>query len=357
MTALELVRRGHRVIGFDRFAPPHEAGSSHGRTRIIREAYFEHPQYVPLVQRAYQLWALLERESRTVLYRATGGLMIGPAGGTLVAGARRSALEHRLPFEELPPAEVRRRFPAFQLSPEDVALFEPRAGVLFPEPAIAAALELARQAGALLYLEEPVLAWRSGSRIQVRSGKREVEVDRLVLAAGAWMGGDVSAVRLPLSVARQPLFWFDRASGSADDLAGLPIFIWEWEPGRFFYGFPDLGDGLKAAIHHEGAPAEAGQPRPIELAESNELVSVLSTRIPSVGPVREATTCLYTNTPSGDFLLDRHPGDPRVVLASPCSGHGFKFAPVIGEVLADLVEDRKPRFDIAPFSLDRLRRT
>jgi sarcosine oxidase len=354
MTALELVRRGHRVIGFDRFSPPHDSGSSHGRSRIIREAYFEHPQYVPLVQRAYELWALLERQSRTTLYRPTGGLMIGPPGGTLVAGARRSALEHRLPFEELPPAEARRRFPAFRLSPGDVALFEPRAGVLFPERAIAAALELARQAGALLHLDEPVLAWRSESRIQVRSAMREVEVDCLVLAAGAWMGGDLSGLRLPLSVARQPLFWFDPVSGSADDLGALPIFIWEWQANRFIYGFPDLGDGIKAAIHHEGSPADPGSARSIELAESKELVSVLATRIPSVGPVREATTCLYTNTPSGDFLLDRHPRDPRVMLASPCSGHGFKFAPAIGEVLADLVEDRKPRFDISPFSLDRV---
>lgn len=356
MTALELVRRGHRVIGFDRFHPPHDQGSSHGKTRIIREAYFEHPQYVPLVQRAYQLWALLERESGARLYQPTGGLMIGPPDGTLVAGARRSAVEHRLAFEQLSPAETRQRFPAFHLGPTEVALFEPRAGVLFPETAISAALELARRSGAELHFGEPVETWRSEGRLRVRTATREVEVDRLVIAAGAWMSGDLPEVRMPLSVARQSLFWFDARAGAADDLGGLPIFIWEWQAERFFYGFPDLGDGMKAAIHHEGSRVDPNQPRTVQLSESEELVSVMATRLPSVGSVRDGTTCLYTNTPSGDFLLDRHPQDSRVILASPCSGHGFKFCPAIGEVLADLAEGRTPRFDLSPFSLDRLTR-
>lgn len=353
MTALELIRRGHRVIGFDRFEPPHDLGSSHGKTRIIREAYFEHPQYVPLVQRAYELWSQLERQCGATLYQATGGLMIGPPGGTLVAGARRSAVEHRLPFEEAGPAETRARFPAFHLSPAEVALYEPRAGVLFPEKAIEAALHLARKAGAELHSNEPVQEWHSEARIQVRTTSRLVEVDRLVIAAGAWMSGDLPGVSMPLSVARQPLFWFDPKPEASDNLSELPIFIWEWQPDRFFYGFPDLGDGMKAAIHHEGSIVDPRQPRTVQLAESRELASVMESRIPSVGSVRSATTCLYTNTPSGDFLLDRHPRDPRVVLASPCSGHGFKFSPAIGEVLADLVEDRPPRFDLSPFRLDR----
>jgi sarcosine oxidase len=354
MTALELARRGHRVIGFDRFHPPHERGSSHGKTRIIREAYFEHPQYVPLVQRAYELWPLLEHQSGATLYRPTGGLMIGPPEGTLVAGARRSALEHRLPFESLSPASVQQRFPAFHLSSAEIALYEPRAGVLFPEKAIEAALGLARQAGADLHFGEPVLSWQSETRIVLRTERREIAVDRLVLAAGAWMSGDLPGIRMPLSVARQCLFWFDGKPGAGDDLGRLPIFMWEWQSGRFFYGFPDWGDGMKVAIHHEGSPVAPDDQRTVQLSESRELASVMESRIPAVGPVREGTTCLYTNTPSGDFLLDRHPGDPRVMLASPCSGHGFKFSPAIGELLADLVEDRKPRFDLSPFGLDRL---
>lgn len=352
MTALELVRRGHRVIGFDRFIPPHDLGSSHGKTRIIREAYFEHPQYVPLVQRAYELWPLLERQCNATLYQPTGGLMIGPPNGTLVAGARRSAVEHRLSFEELSAVETRQRFPEFHLDSAEVALYEPRAGVLFPEKAVEAALELARQAGAELHFSEPVLSWRSEDRIAIRTGRRSVLVDRLVIAAGAWLKGDLPDLKLPLSVARQPLFWF--APKPAADLSRLPVFIWEWQPERFFYGFPDLGEGMKAAIHHEGSATGPDQSRTVQLSESRELASAMETRIPSVGPVREATTCLYTNTPSGDFLLDRHPRDARVVLASPCSGHGFKFSPAIGEVLADLVEDKKPRFDLSPFGLDRV---
>ncbi len=352
---LELARRGHRVVGFDRFRPPHSLGSSHGRTRIIREAYFEHPQYVPLVQRAYQRWSELERESNLPLYRPTGGLMIGPPQGELVAGARRSAVAHHLPFEEFSPAEVRSRFPPFQLADGEIALFEPRAGVLFPERVIELVLELARKAGALLHLEEPVESWSAGSGLRVHTTQREIEVDRLVLTPGAWMAGDLPGLSLPLTLTRQPLFWFEVPPPIRAVAARLPIFIWEWVEGRMCYGFPDLGDGLKAAIHHEGEPLVPDRPRrPASPEEAGELAQVLATRIPGLGPVRETAVCVYTNTATGDFLIDRHPHDTRVLLASPCSGHGFKFAPVIGEVLADLVEERTPRFDLSPFRLDRL---
>jgi sarcosine oxidase len=355
MTALELARRGHRVIGFDRYRPPHDQGSSHGKSRIIREAYFEHPQYVPLVQRAYSLWQGLEQAGGVSLYRPTGGLMVGLPDGTLVKGARRSAEEHGLPYEELSAAETGARFPAFRLSGEEVGLFEPRAGVLFPERAIATALERARHAGAELHFHEPVTEWRAGARIFLRTERGEYAVDRLVLAAGAWMSTDLPGRTLPLTITRQTLFWFDPGSLTGTPAVAFPIFIWEWVPGRMCYGFPDLGDGIKAAIHHEGEAVDPGAPRRIARPEeADELRAVLGTRIPGLGPVRESAACLYSNTPSEDFLLDRHPDDSRVLLASPCSGHGFKFAPVIGEVLADLTEDRLPPFDLTPFRLDRV---
>lgn len=354
MTALELSRRGKRVIGWDRFRPPHALGSSTGKSRIIREAYFEHPQYVPLVQRAYLKWAELERESRTALLTPTGGLMIGPRDGVLIQGARRSAELHRLGYEDLSAAEIRGRFTlAFQPQPGEVGLFEPRAGVLRPEAAISAALDLAARAGAELHYDEPVAEWTAGESITVRTGAGAYRVDRLILAAGAWMAGGLPAAPLGLSVARQPLFWFEPLEGFREIAAHLPVFLWEWAPDRMFYGFPDQGEGVKIAIHHEGEPADPDRARrPVDDQETARLRAILASRTPGLnGRLTETAICLYTNTSHGDFLIDRSPTDPRVIFASPCSGHGFKFAPALGEVLADLATARTPAFDLTPFRL------
>lgn len=356
MAALELARRGLRVIGFDRFHPPHSMGSSHGKSRIIREAYFEHPQYVPLVQRAYAKWAELEADSGRTLLIPTGGLMIGPVAGSLIAGARRSAVQHSLQFEELDAKEVRHRFPVFRPAPHEVGLFEPRAGVLLPELAIESALKLAEAAGAILHYDEPVLEWQSGSGLTIVTSRGGYSVARVIVAAGAWMAGSVTGTALPLGVARQPLFWFTPAGQDPPVEPGqMPIFMWEWEADRYFYGFPDLGDGVKVAIHREGPPTDPDRARrAVTPGEESLLRAIMAPRTPALnGALRDAAVCLYTNTADGDFLIDRSPRDSRVILASPCSGHGFKFAPAIGQVLADLVEDREPGFDIRPFRLAR----
>ncbi|NOT09530.1 MAG: N-methyl-L-tryptophan oxidase [Gemmatimonadales bacterium] len=356
MAALELARRGQRVIGFDRFHPPHPFGSSHGKSRIIREAYFEHPQYVPLVRRAYERWNALEQDSGETLLVPTGGLMIGPPDGTLVSGARQSAIVHQLPYEELPAPEVRRRFPVFQLEAHEVGLLEPRAGVLFPEAAIGAALRLARGAGAELHFGERAIEWLGGSSILVRTERGDYHADQVVVAAGAWMGTGIARASLALQVARQPLHWFSPVGDPAPTAPRrMPVFIWEWEPGGMFYGFPDFGDGVKVAIHHQGEPAHPDTVNRVVMAEEVErLREVMKARTPALnGELRDSSVCLYTNTPDEDFLVDRSPADPRVILASPCSGHGFKFAPAIGEILADLVQGRPPRFDLSPFRIDR----
>ena len=356
MAALELARRGRRVIGFDRFHPPHPYGSSHGKSRIIREAYFEHPQYVPLVQRAYQGWAALEQEAGRQLLLPTGGLMVGPPDGVLVTGARRSALEHRLAHEELSATEVARRFPVFQLHAGEIGLWEPRAGVLFPEAALEVALQLAAAAGAELHFDEPVSTWSAGEAITLRTRSGHYRAERLILAAGAWMGGELTRTPLPLVVARQVLFWFGAsANPELAAPARMPVFIWEWKPDWMFYGFPDLGDGVKLAIHHHGETADPGKVRhTVYPEEADGLREAAANRLPTLnGPVLHSTVCLYTNTPDGDFIIDYHPADPRVVVASPCSGHGFKFAPAIGEALADLAEEKPPRFDLSPFRLGR----
>lgn len=353
MAALELARRGRRVVGFDRNHPPHSLGSSHGKSRIIREAYFEHPQYVPIVRRAYELWAGLERASGRRLLIPTGGLMIGPPDGVVVSGARRSAETHGLPFEVFTPEQARRRWPMFALRRGEVALHEPRAGVLLPEAAVEAALELAAAAGAELRFDEPVEGWEAGAAVSLSTVRGETRAGRLILAAGAWMATGLPQLELPLSVARQPLFWFDAEGELGPD--SMPVFIWEWEPGRCIYGFPDLGDGVKVAIHHGGRTTDPdGVARRVEKGEADELLDVLEDCAPALaGPVADSAVCLYTNTPDGDFILDAHPADARVLIASPCSGHGFKFAPAIGEIMADLAESRSPRFDLTPFRLSR----
>lgn len=400
--AYHLARRGVRVIGVDRFAPPHAMGSSHGRSRIIREAYFEHPLYVPLVRRAYAGWEELESLSGRRIYLRTGGLMLGPEDGTVVAGARRSALEHGLPFEELTSEEVRRRYPAWRLPDDIVGIFEPRAGMLDPEAAIEAHLELARRHGADLRFDEPLVSWREeGDGVEVATSRARYRAAWLVLAVGAWTRRVLAPLDLPLVVDRNVVAWFDttserarartrwparssartrlpdRARGhtgapahgalpgpAADDVAGyfsperFPVFIHEFRPGLAWYGFPDVGDGVKAGIHHSGAatdPETEGR----EASEDDvaRIRALVRAHLPAADrPLREATVCLYTNTPDDHFLVDRHPDHPAVLVVSPCSGHGFKFAPAIGEVVAELALEGRSRFDLTPFRIDRLLR-
>ncbi len=351
--AYHLARVGHRVLGLDRYTPPHEFGSSHGQTRIIREAYFEHPLYVPLVQRAYELWAEMEKESGRPLFRQTGGLMIGPPDGVIVPGARRSATEHRLPHEVLSAEETRRRFPALRPADSMVAVWEPRAGVLYPESCIEAHLQLARRQGAELRFGETVLRWQAeGEGVRIVTAQNEFRADRLILTAGAWIQSLLPDFDFPFHVERQVLFWFEPAGNrEAFQPERCPIHIWEHEPGRFFYGFPDLGHGVKVARHHEGEPARPEAPRrEVAPEEVDGMRGLLERFLPgAAGPLRAASVCMYTNTPDEHFFIDWHPAHPQVLIASPCSGHGFKFSSVIGEVLCELITTGRSHFDLSLF--------
>ena len=350
--AAHLARRGRSVLGLDRFRPPHVLGSSHGQTRIIREAYFEHPLYVPLVQRAYTLWAELEAQSGRTLFRQTGGLMIGRRDSAVVAGALRSAEEHHLNFELLPAVDVRRRFPGLQPPDEMVAVWEPRAGILFPERCVEAHLDRAGQVGATLRFDEAVSRWESGrDGVRVFTGRGEYEAGQLLLTAGAWIQQLLPDRPLPLTVERQVQFWFEAVEPRLFEAARCPIHIWEYDSGRHFYGFPDLGQGVKVAIHHEG---EAVSPDAIRReaapGDVEAMRAVVRRFLPAAdGPVRSSAVCLYTNTPDRHFLIGRHPAHDRVLIASPCSGHGFKFSSAVGEVLADLLTEGKSRFDLGLF--------
>jgi sarcosine oxidase len=367
-TCHELARRGADVIGIDRYAPPHEFGSSHGRTRIIREAYFEHPLYVPLVQRAYELWAELEELTGTVLYRQTGGLMIGPADGVLVSGAAHSARTHGLAFEELDAAAVRRRFPGLQPDETWSAVFEPRAGMLLPETCIRTLLRLAQGYGARVLTGTGIDGWHVDAAGDVVAHTRagEIRARHAVFAAGPWLNpvlaaehnGNAAPLQLPLTVQRQVSCWFQPAPGvHAFRHDACPITIWEHAPGRFFYTLPDIGHGVKAGIHFEGAPVQPDAvDRTVHMSEEMQMRRLLDDWMPgSAHSIADANVCLYTMTPDGHFIIDRHPDHERVLLLSPCSGHGFKFVPAIGEVAADVLLEGGSGFDLSPFSLARFR--
>jgi sarcosine oxidase len=315
-TAYHLSLAGLRVLGLDRFHPPHDRGSSHGRTRIIREAYFEHPLYVPLVQRAYDLWAKLEAAAGRRLFLQTGGLMIGPPDGVIVRGALLSA------------------------------------------SAIQSHLELAAKQGATLRFDESVTKWEPlGDGVRVTTPQGAYEARRLLLSSGAWLAGLVPELNLRLAVERQAQFWFDPGTGEDRfDPGHCPIHIWEYAPHRFFYGFPNLGEGVKVAFHHEGEHSDPDHVRrDVSSQEIETMRNLLHRFMPQAGgPLKSTAVCLYTNTPDEHFLLDYHPSHRQVLIASPCSGHGFKFSPVIGELAAGMLQDQSPHFDLGLFQIGRV---
>ena len=356
-TAAHLAARGVRVLGLDRFHPPHDLGSSHGLSRIIREAYFEDPLYVPLVQHAYQLWQELEQQSGRKLLLRTGGLMLGHSDGVLVSGARRSAEIHKLPHKILSAGDIRRQFPAFEPAEEMGAVWEPRAGVLFPELAIQSQLEIAAKHDAVLRFNEPILKWETlRDGVQVHTPTNTYTGGHLVISSGAWLSSLVPDLHLPLKVERQVVFWFKPRSDAETLLPTVgPIYICEHQPRRFFYGFPDLGDGVKIGVHHEGNSADPeGLDRTVKPSEITLAHGLLKRYLPcAAGSLSSSAVCMYTNTPDEHFILDFHPKFPQVLIISPCSGHGFKFAPVIGEIAARLLTGEPSPFDLSLFKIAR----
>lgn len=357
-TAAYLSLRGKRVAGFDTWSPGHQFGSSHGDSRIIREMYFEHPMYVPLLQRAYDLWAVLGERVDAQLLHITGGLMIGPPGGALVTGTLRSAREHDLRHELLSPAEVARRYPAFSLREDLVAVRDPRAGWLDPEACNAAHLQVAAENGAQLRFDESVESWEADDAgVEVTTRHGTFSSDYLVLAGGAYMNRLLRDLELPLEIERQAVFWFS-AGGRHFDQTAFPIYAYEYAEREICYGFPRLPRGVKASIMHSGEILDdaASANRSVADEEVEPLRSALEPVLPELAAasVCERSVCLFTNTPDRDFVIDFHPRHRNVIVSSACSGHGFKFASVIGEIQADLVTEGHSRFDLEPFRISRL---
>jgi len=357
-TACYAAARGARVIAFDRFSPPHSLGSTHGHTRIIREAYYEHPLYVPLVRRSYELWAQLEREVNHTLFIQTGGLWVGRENGPLVSGARASVATHGIAHEMLDAAALRARFPAYDPRPEWVGLYETRAGMLFPERCVEAFLTRARALGADLHTNEVFEGWStSGSGVRVRTSSGEYEATRLVVAAGPWLPQllDALGVHVPLEIERQISHWFKPPSDdSRYSAARAPVALWEMPDGDVFATLPDEGHGVKCGMHHSGAPTSPDTVnRAVTQGENAVARELLEQVMPGAGgKLLDARVCLYTNTPDRHFIIDWLEGG-RVLILSPCSGHGFKFASAIGEIAAQLVDEGRTWLDLKPFSLRR----
>ncbi len=357
--AMQLATRGHSVLGLDAHAPPHIMGSHHGESRIIRKAYYEHPSYVPLLDRTFALWTELAALGNHRLMTLTGGLMIGRPDGELVSGVLESAREHKLKHTMLSPDQLADRVPVFQLDRDMVAVLEPDAGILYPETCVRLFLERAKSHGVRLQVDEPVREWRAGADgVSVKTGLATYRASKLVLSAGPWLGQLVPALRSNLAVERQVVIQVTpRADAARFRPDQLPIFCLEEADMRFFYGIPDLGNGLKVGQHHAGLThASADEVDRTVFAHDIDIVrEFLARHIPQGnGPLVSSVVCLYTNTPDIHFAIDHLPGESDVVVASACSGHGFKFAPVVGEIIADLVEGRRPAFDLSMFGARRL---
>jgi sarcosine oxidase len=343
LSAWRLAARGARVIGFERFRPGHDRGSSHGDTRIFRTAYFESPEYVPLLQRAHGLWRQLEKESGAELLTITGGLAIGAADGELVTGVLKSARESRLPHRLLDPSEMNRLYPQHQLASGDVAVLDEQAGFLRPERSVAAAAARAEALGARLMTETEVTAINAadgGAVIETSRGRFAAE--RALVAAGAWTSKLLPQLGLPLEVERQVMAWLAVDDPDSFSPQRFPIFIRELAGGRFRYGFPTTdGRSTKLAVHHEGTGADPDSiDRAVDDADVLPLREFAREQLRGVtGEVVDARVCMYTNTPDERFIATSPTGLPGVTVLSACSGHGFKFASVLGDLMAELILD------------------
>lgn len=376
-TLWHLARAGVRVVGIDQFDVAHAFGSSHGLSRVIRQAYFEDAAYVPLARSAFARWRDLEQVAGQPLLEETGALYIGPGNGSLISGSLRTALEHRLEHEMLSDRQLSQRFPMLRVSPEYVAFYEPRAGFLRPESAIEAMLGQALRHGAQFLTSTKVHSWRSnGARCELQTDRGTIEADKLVIAAGAWASKVIPGLPGGVRPTVRRALW---VRPGVSQVGALPPCVWAIDTGTaetgFIYGFPptdaitsrghsDLIGTLKFARHdaptaetidadqHALAQRDHTQERVME--QDMLLADRASVWVPALaGEVVAARSCLYETSPDEHFMLDVHPAHENVVVAAGLSGHGFKFASVIGEIVAQLTLSGTTEHPIAPFRVSR----
>jgi sarcosine oxidase len=352
----QLARRGARVLGLERFRPGHERGSSHGETRIIRLGYFEHPSYVPLVRSAYAGWREIEQATGRQLLHVTGIVEIGPPGGVLVAGTLASSQQHGLRHEILAAPELMQRFPAFRVPPDYVGVVQPDGGFLEAEPSIDAMVGLATAKGAEIRNGETIAAIEPvAGGVRISTDRGVVEAGAAIVALGPWVKDLLPDLPAPIRVTRQVLAWLEPVEPALLDGGGLPVFLLESRHG-IHYGFPLRAGTVKVAKHHHRDQSVDAETYDRTVAREDEMLirAAIAEHLPAAnGRLIKSQTCLYTMTPDGDFIIDRLPGAARIVVASPCSGHGFKFAPATGDILAELATTGATAYDITRFALKR----
>lgn len=365
-TCMTLARRGYRVLGIDTYRPPHDRGSHHGASRSVRRAYLEGTAYVPMALRSWELWRKLEKDSGQKLLVKTGNLTLGPPESPAVAGFMDSARAYEIPHEVLTAVEVRKRWPQLAPPAAFVAGLEKEAGIVFPELSIATFLAAAEKAGADLVVDERVAQWTEGpGGVQVHTAQTTYAGGRLLISAGAWTKRLLGLPDGPLTPKRVPVYWVDVPRDSGLHLGHFPVNFWQvpaqTRPGlpqtyREFYTLPVTGPAsrIKAAFHNGLDDCDPDTLlREVRPDEVEKMKAVLAQFLPGLsdGPIT-SEVCLYTLTPDGHFYLGKRPGSDHV-FGVALAGHGFKFAPVLGEILADLMADRPPAVDIELFAPHR----
>jgi sarcosine oxidase len=365
----QLARRGVRVIGLDRWAPPHDRGSTHGESRITRQAVAEGDEYVPFVRRSHEIWRELEAETDQSLLAQTGGLFLGRETGTTARHhgqadfVRRTiavAERHGIAHEVLNAAEIRTRFPQFRLVGDEVGYYEPGAGALRPERCVAAHLARARAHGATVRTGETVLRiGTTGLDVEVTTDVATYTAGAAIVTTGAWLPGLLGApFDKLLTIHRQVLYWFEPNNLAPFGPARFPVFIWIHGDGDgdYFYGLPLFSDAIKLATEQYVETVHPDRVRrdvsPAEIA-TMYAAHVRDRMVGVSGRCARTEVCLYTTTPDSRFIVDRHPESERVIVASPCSGHGFKHSAALGEALAELATSGQSQLDVTPFSLAR----
>ena len=352
-----LAKRGARVLGIERFGIAHDRGSSHGETRIIRKVYIEHPDYVPLVLRAYEMWDELGLECGRTLRHQFGLLLAGLPDGEAIAGSKLATRLHGVAIEEVELSEARRRFPGLRFPDDFAVAFDSDAGYLEVENCVQAHIERALDRGAVLQTGETVLDWNArGNTVQVRTDKGQYEAARMIVTAGAWSGTILADLSIPLSVVRKPVFWHEVTTRDYDASSGAPAVYFEW-PDHTIYAFPCLdGKTIKVSEHTGGQPVSdpLALDRESHPADVQPVSDFLHRCLPGVRPQPSRhNMCMYTLTPDQNFIIDRHPQHQNVVIGAGFSGHGFKFTTVLGEALADLCLDGQTKHPIEFLSIGR----
>ena len=358
-TAYHLARRGATVLGLEQFDIPHDFGSSHGLSRIIRLAYAEDARYVPLLRRAYELWRELEHRAGERLLLITGGIDAGARRSGTVRGSLRSCREHHLPHEVLDASALHRRFPGYRLPSEMVAVFQQDAGFLLPERCIVAHVQAAQDLGAEIHARERVISWEvRNKRVSVRTDRGSYRAKKMIVTAGAWARNIVPELHRVAVPERQVVIWTQPLRPELFTPATFPVFNLQAPEGRF-YGFPVHGvPGFKIGkYHHRRERVDPGHvDRECHPEDEEVLRAGIRAYFPDAdGPTMAMRTCLFTNSPDEHFILDTHPDHDEVAVAAGFSGHGFKFCSVVGEIMAELALDGRTHLDIEMFHLDRPR--